>query len=399
MPAVVVLGLELPDAAADAGAAGLHGGDAALGFGGRGREDRDGDCGGEQDGSARAAQGGGGHGGSSGGRWWVLERPSPGSGSEPPSDFGPSTVAGRPEMSVRVRARSGACDHRGCCRVGRPGGSPWRRRASAGRGPPLPAARHLRAVVDRLHLLQIDSVSVLVRSHYLPLFSRLGPYDRAALDTLAWPATRRAALLRDVGARGLADAGRVRAAAALAQGARAQSRRHLGRPVAARPRAPELVAALLERVRAEGPLAASEVTAPRERTPGAMWDWSDEKRALEWLFVTGQLYVAAPAVLLRAAVRRPGARAAGGHPRRADAARGRGPGAAAPPCRRCARASRPLGDLADYFRMKRPDRPAGARRTRRGGGAAGGLRSRDGSSRRTCGPGWSSRAASRRGPC
>lgn len=48
------------------------------------------------------------------------------------------------------------------------------------------AARHLRGVIQRLGLLQLDFVNVLVPSHYLVPFSRLGPYERCRLDDLVY---------------------------------------------------------------------------------------------------------------------------------------------------------------------------------------------------------------------
>jgi uncharacterized protein len=151
-------------------------------------------------------------------------------------------------------------------------------------------ARAVAAAVERLGALQMDSVNVLVRSHYLPLFARLGPYPRELLDRLAYRGPRRelfeywghkCSLLpmetyplfrwrMEQAARG---AGIYRSLARLSR------------------EKPGLVARIEREVRERGPLAAGEL-ADKPRSTGPWWGWSEHKQALEYLFWSGRLATA-----------------------------------------------------------------------------------------------------------
>lgn len=149
-----------------------------------------------------------------------------------------------------------------------------------------PDRRHLRRVLGRIGLLQVDSVNVLQRAHYLPLYSRLGPYPTELLDRAAARHPRELfeywgheASLIPVA---LQPELRWRMAAAHDSAWGGMRRIAVEQP--------ELVKWVLDEVRANGPLTAAEIEhdAPRE-TGNWGWNWSAVKRALEWLFWCGEV--------------------------------------------------------------------------------------------------------------
>ncbi|PKW27163.1 winged helix-turn-helix domain-containing protein [Phycicoccus duodecadis] len=160
----------------------------------------------------------------------------------------------------------------------------------ARRRPEHPGTRDLQRVLDAVAVVQIDSVNVVVRSQYLPFYSRLGPYDRALLDRARDVAPRRVveywaheASLVAPSTWPLLDFRMRRARSDAWGGMRRVARDH-----------PELVAAVLAEVTAGGPLTSREVEAalahdlPRERDDWG-WNWSLVKSALEHLFWAGEV--------------------------------------------------------------------------------------------------------------
>ena len=143
--------------------------------------------------------------------------------------------------------------------------------------------RHFRGVLSRVSVVQIDSVNVLARAHYLPFFSRLGPYPREALDRWLWDSGEmfeywaHAASLVPVELRPLL-AHRMDAE----WGPRTEEVLRDGK---------EAVDRVLAEIGEQGPLRAADLD-DDQRTRGTWWDWSETKTVLEYLFLAGRLTVA-----------------------------------------------------------------------------------------------------------
>ena len=151
-----------------------------------------------------------------------------------------------------------------------------------------PNRRHLSRVLSRTGLFQIDSVSAVVRAHYMPLYSRLGPYPLSLVNDAAvsrrrvlfeywaheasylpvetWPLLR---WRMERAARG------QEMYASLAQWGRSHS---------------GMIEDIYRRVAEEGPIAASSIEG--HKGSGGWWGWSEAKHAFEWLFWAGRITTA-----------------------------------------------------------------------------------------------------------
>lgn len=147
--------------------------------------------------------------------------------------------------------------------------------------------RTLARTVARTGVIQIDSVNVLARAHYMPLYARMGPYDPGLLDRAAGQRPRRlveyeahVATFMPVE---LWPQMRWRMRRFQERGQKWEAIQHN----------PGLVGSLLSQLRDGGAKTARDLEAglPREKQHWG-WNWSEEKKVLEFLFLTGQVAIA-----------------------------------------------------------------------------------------------------------
>jgi uncharacterized protein len=150
--------------------------------------------------------------------------------------------------------------------------------------------RQFREYLGHQGVLQLDSVNVFARAHYLPLFSRYGAYDTAALDRYLWNSGETfehwgheaSVMPREL-------MGHLHFRMSASGTWKEQTRAYLERE------RPGLIAAVEAAVRQSGPLSAADLahlTPDAVRQPGSWWNSGDVKTALEYLFITGRVAVA-----------------------------------------------------------------------------------------------------------
>nr|WP_246414628.1 crosslink repair DNA glycosylase YcaQ family protein [Microbacterium thalassium] len=155
--------------------------------------------------------------------------------------------------------------------------------------PAAPGTRQLNTALARMGTLQIDSVNVYARSHYMPLFSRLGPYDPASLDRLLF--TRRAPYVEYLA--------HVAALIPMRDWALFRFRmddnraKHGSDPDGWFRRHREIVDWVLGELAERGPLRPAQIEHDaKQARRGPWWDWDVVKQALELLWMFGDVAIA-----------------------------------------------------------------------------------------------------------
>ena len=206
-----------------------------------------------------------------------------------------------------------------------------------------PTGWAVRRLIDRVGLVQIDSVNVLQRAHYLPLFSRAGPVRHGAARPRR--ALRAAAAVRVLGPRGVAAAGRAAAGAALAHGPRGRTRRGAGcgGSSATGPSSSRRCSTEVRRARPDRGERGARGGAAEAHRPVVGLERRQARVRVAVLERAGHVGAAAR---LRAPLRPAGARAARRGGRGADAGRSRTPSASSCASRRARSASPPSATCA-----------------------------------------------------
>jgi len=146
--------------------------------------------------------------------------------------------------------------------------------------------RDVQAVTNRLAQFQIDSINVVKRAHFMPLFSRLGPYDPTLIERAAYQTPRRlfeywghAASLIDVSLQPLLRFRMQPGFRDVWTGVERVARENA-----------DLIPFVRDEVAARGPISARdlEIAEERDRTNWG-WNWSRVKTVLEWLFYVGEV--------------------------------------------------------------------------------------------------------------
>src|SRR5690348_10961346 len=154
---------------------------------------------------------------------------------------------------------------------------------------PKPGVADVQAMVERLGVVQIDTINVARRSQYLVLWSRLGAYAEANFDALLYP--RRAIFEYWAHAASILPMSDFPYYLAVMQ----EARRHLYSDDRSWvDQHPEVVAQTMEAIRDRGPVASADFERPNDGRRAEAWDWhglKESRRALAALWTLGDVMV------------------------------------------------------------------------------------------------------------